>query len=159
MFVAENVVLKDYRTTPFSKHGVLNPREITRHTKNIVSQFNALVPDLWTTESRILSGGNIQRLILGRETWRSPPVIVASHPTEGLDARAIRHTWELFLELRASGSAILVISEDLDEIMSLADRIGVLFQGQLMGPVDGQSADREQLGRWMAGSDEVHIAA
>jgi simple sugar transport system ATP-binding protein len=53
----------------------------------------------------------------------------------------------------------LVVSEDLDEIMSLADRIGVLFQGQLMGPVDGQSADREQLGRWMAGSDEAHVAA
>jgi simple sugar transport system ATP-binding protein len=159
MFVAENVVLKDYRTAPFSRRGVLNTREITRHTEDIVSRFNALVPDLWTTESRILSGGNIQRLILGRETWRSPPVIVASHPTEGLDARAIRHTWELFLELRASGSAILVVSEDLDEIMSLADRIGVLFQGQLMGPVDGQSADREQLGRWMAGSDEAHVAA
>jgi len=159
MFVAENVVLKDYRTAPFSRRGVLNQREITRHTEDIVSRFNALVPDLWTTESRILSGGNIQRLILGRETWRSPPVIVASHPTEGLDARAIRHTWELFLELRAAGSGILVVSEDLDEIMSLADRIGVLFQGQLMGPVDGQSADREQLGRWMAGSDEAHVAA
>ena len=159
MFVAENVVLKDYRTAPFSRRGVLNPHEITRHTKDIVSKFNALVPDLWTTESRILSGGNIQRLILGRETWRSPPVIVASHPTEGLDARAIRHTWELFLALRAAGSAILVVSEDLDEIMSLADRIGVLFQGQLMGPVDGKNADREQLGRWMAGSDEAHVAA
>ena len=74
--------------------------EETGHAEKIVKRFNALVPDLWQTECRILSGGNIQRLILGRETWRKPPVISASHPTEGLDARAIRHTWELFLELR-----------------------------------------------------------
>jgi len=109
------------------------------------------VPDLWQTECRILSGGNIQRLILGRETWHKPPVIIASHPTEGLDARAIRHTWELFLELREQGSGILLISEDLDEIMSLSDRIGVVFEGAMVGIVDGRSADRELLGHWMAG--------
>ena len=158
MFVAENVILKDYRTAPFAKRGVLNHREINRHTEDIVSRFNALVPDLWRTESRILSGGNIQRLILGRETWRKPPVIIASHPTEGLDARAIRHTWELFLELRENGSAILVVSEDLDEIMSLSDRIGVIFQGAMVGMVEARSADREQLGRWMAGGT-THASA
>ena len=107
-FVAENVVLKDYAKAPFSRCHVLNHQEITRHTHNIVARFNTLVPDLWQTESRILSGGNIQRLILGRETWRRPPIIIAAHPTEGLDAKAIRHTWECFLELRATGSAILV---------------------------------------------------
>ena len=159
MFVAENVILKDYRTTPFASRGILKPREINRHTEDIVSRFNALVPDLWQTESRILSGGNIQRLILGRETWRKPPVIIASHPTEGLDARAIRHTWELFLELRENGSAILVVSEDLDEIMSLSDRIGVIFQGAMAGMVEAQGADREQLGRWMAGGGTLERAA
>ena len=76
MFVAENVVLKDYRTAPFSRRGVLNPREITRHTKDIVSKFNALVPDLWTTESRILSGGNIQRLIPVSYTHLTLPTIL-----------------------------------------------------------------------------------
>ena len=151
MFVAENVVLKDYRTPPFSNHTVLNHKEITRHTEDIVTRFNALVPDLWKTECRILSGGNIQRLILGRETWRKPPVIIASHPTEGLDAKAIRHTWELFLELRENGSGILLISEDLDEIMSLSDRIGVIFESAIVGMVEGKGADREQLGHWMAG--------
>ena len=151
MFVAENVALKDYRKSPFSKLTVMNQSEITSHAEKIVKRFNALVPDLWQTECRILSGGNIQRLILGRETWRKPPVIIASHPTEGLDARAIRHTWELFLELRAQGSGILLISEDLDEIMSLSDRIGVIFEGALVGIVDGRGADRELLGHWMAG--------
>ena len=151
MFVAENVALKDYRKTPFSRHTVLNRGEITRHAEEIVSRFNALVPDLWETECRILSGGNIQRLILGRETWREPSVIIASHPTEGLDAKAIRHTWELFLALRAQGSAILLISEDLDEVMSLSDRIGVIFEGGIVGVVEGENANREQLGHWMAG--------
>ena len=155
MLVAENVVLKDYRTAPFSKLTVLNRKEITRHTKNLVTRFNALVPDLWETESRILSGGNIQRLILGRETWRRPPIIIASHPTEGLDAKAIRHTWELFLELRKSGSAILLVSEDLDEIMSLSDRIGVVFQGSIVGLVQARGANRTQLGQWMAGGTKT----
>ena len=72
MFVAENVVLKDYRTPPFSNHTVLNHKEITRHTEGIVTRFNALVPDLWKTEC-VFVRGNIQRLILGRETWRKPP--------------------------------------------------------------------------------------
>ena len=89
-------------------------------------------------------------MILGRETWHRPPIIIASHPTEGLDAKAIRHTWELFLELRENGSAILLVSEDLDEIMSMSDRIGILFEGAIAGLVDAKSADREQLGRWMA---------
>ena len=152
MFVAENVVLKDYRQTPFSRNTVLNHHEITTHAQDIVSRFNALVPDLWDTECRILSGGNIQRLILGRETWRKPPVIIASHPTEGLDAKAIRHTWDLFLELREQGSGILLISEDLDEIMSLSDRIGVMSEGAIVGVVEGQDADRELLGHWMTGT-------
>jgi ABC-type uncharacterized transport system ATPase subunit len=151
MLVAENVVLKDYRKPPFSNRTVLNRKAITRHTEELVDRFNALVPDLWETESRILSGGNIQRLILGRETWHRPPIIIASHPTEGLDAKAIRHTWELFLELRENGSAILLVSEDLDEIMSLSDRVGVLFEGEIVGLVNAKSADREQLGQWMAG--------
>ena len=151
MYVAENVALKDYRKEPFSKATVLNRQEISNHAAQIVEKFNALVPDLWETECRILSGGNVQRLILGRETWRKPPVIIASHPTEGLDAKAIRHTWELFLELRAQGSGILLVSEDLDEIMSLSDRIAVIFDGEIVGTVDGKGADREKLGQWMAG--------
>ncbi len=157
MHVAENVVLKDYRKAPFSKGSILNKKEISRHSKNIIKRFNALVPDLWQTESRILSGGNIQRLILGRETWYRPPIIIASHPTEGLDARAIRHTWELFLQLRETGTAILLVSEDLDEIMSLSDRIGVLFEGTISDLLDGRSANREQLGRWMVGGTSASI--
>lgn len=151
MHVAENVVLKDYRKPPFSRYSVLNMRQIRRHSQEIVSKFEALVPDLERSPTRILSGGNIQRLILGRETWRRPPLIVAAHPTEGLDARAIRHTWGLFMSLRDEGSAFLLVSEDLDEVMALSDRIAVMFEGQIVDIVEGAKAQREELGLMMAG--------
>lgn len=155
MKVAENVVLKDYRTPPFSRHSVLNLGQITRHAHSIVQRFNALVPDLWRSETRILSGGNIQRLILGRETWRKPRLIVAVHPTEGLDERAISHTWNLFMDLRRQGTAILLVSEDLDEVLALSDRIAVIFEGEIVGIVPGAEARREEIGLMMAGSKRL----
>ncbi|MBE9522430.1 MAG: ATP-binding cassette domain-containing protein, partial [Proteobacteria bacterium] len=97
MTVAENVVLKDIRVPPFSKGPFLNMSHITGHAQEIVSRFGALVSDLWKSQTRILSGGNIQRLILGRETWRMPKCIVAVYPTQGLDAKAVNHTWGLFM--------------------------------------------------------------
>jgi simple sugar transport system ATP-binding protein len=158
MKVAENVVLKDYRKPPFSKHGILDTPAITQHTKKIVENFNALVPDLWRSPTRILSGGNIQRLILGRETWREPPILLAIHPTEGLDAKALRQTWELFMSLRDKGSAILLISEDLDEVMALSDRIAVIFEGEIVGIVEGAGATKNRIGAMMAGSEDPGAA-
>ena len=152
MTVAENIVLKVYRTPPFSRHGILDQRRITRHSREIVATFRAIVPDLWKTETRILSGGNIQRLILGRETWRRPKFLIAVHPTEGLDAKAINQTWNLFMSLREEGAAILLVSEDLDEVMSLSDRIGVMFEGKMVAIMDGKDADREEIGAFMAGA-------
>jgi len=150
--VAENVLLKDYRRPPFSRYGWLNREAITRHTKDVVADFGALVPDLWRTEARILSGGNIQRLILGRETRNAPPLIVAAYPTQGLDAKAIDFTWTRFLQLRQAGSAILLVSGDLDEIMALSDRVAVMFEGKIVDVVAAQDAQRQTLGRMMAGA-------
>jgi simple sugar transport system ATP-binding protein len=152
MTVAENFIMKDYRTSPFSKRTFLNRSFITQHAKKMVSEFEILVPDLWQTETRILSGGNIQRLILARELWREPRLVVASHPTYGLDLKAIKHTWELFMDLREKGSSFLLISEDLDEIMSLSDRIGVIFEGKIVGTMDAAKAKKEEIGLMMTGS-------
>ncbi|MGD2184678.1 MAG: ABC transporter ATP-binding protein [Desulfobacterales bacterium] len=146
MTVAENVVLKDIRTSPFSKGFFLNLSQITKHAKEIVSRFGALVSDLWKSQTRILSGGNIQRLILGRETWRMPKCLVAVYPTQGLDAKAIDHTWELFMQLREAGSSIFFVSEDLDEIMALSDRIAVMSKGRIVGMFEGSEAKREEIG-------------
>jgi simple sugar transport system ATP-binding protein len=150
MTVAENVVLKDIRVSPFSKGPFLNMSHITGHTQEIVARFGALVSDLWKSQTRIVSGGNIQRLILGRETWRTPKCIVAVYPTQGLDAKAVNHTWELFMKLREAGSAILLVSEDLDEIMALSDRIAVMSRGKISGMFDGGSARREEIGLMIA---------
>jgi simple sugar transport system ATP-binding protein len=150
MKVAENVVLKDIRVSPFSKGFFLNISHITKHAKEIVSSFGALVSDLWKSQTRILSGGNIQRLILGRETWRMPKCLVAVYPTQGLDAKAIDHTWELFMQLREAGSSIFFVSEDLDEIMALSDRIAVMSNGRIVGMFEASEAKREEIGLTIA---------
>ncbi len=150
MTVAENVVLKDIRVPPFSKASFIRVSHITGHTKEIVSRFGALVSDLWKTQVRILSGGNIQRLILGRETWRIPKCIVAVYPTQGLDAKAIDQTWELFMKLRETGSAIFLVSEDLNEIMALSDRIAIMCKGRIVGMFEGSEAKREEIGLMIA---------
>jgi len=152
MTVAENLVMKDYRSSPFSRMSFLNNSFITQHSKKMVSEYDIMVPDLWQTEARILSGGNIQRLILARETWSEPRLIVAVHPTYGLDLKAIKHTHELFLRLRDKRTAILLVSEDLDEIMSLSDQIAVIFEGKIVGTMDASKAKLEKIGLMMAGS-------
>lgn len=152
MTVAENLILKDYRSSPFCKWSFLNLSFITQHAEKMVSEYEALVPDLWRTETRILSGGNIQRLILARETWREPRLIVAVHPTYGLDLKAIKHTYGLLLKLREKGTAILLVSEDLEEIMSISDRIAVMFEGNIVGIMDAAGAKVEEIGLMMAGS-------
>jgi simple sugar transport system ATP-binding protein len=152
MTVAENLIMKDYRRSPFSKRSFLNPSFITKHSEKMVSEHNILVPDLWTTETRILSGGNIQRLILARETWWKPRLIVATHPTYGLDLKAIKHTHELFLQLKKKGTAILLVSEDLDEIFHLSDRIAVIFEGKIVGTMEAAKARVAKIGLMMAGS-------
>jgi ABC-type uncharacterized transport system ATPase subunit len=146
MTVAENVVLKDVRMAPFSRGSFIKVNQITRHTEEIVSQVGALVSDLWKTETRILSGGNIQRLILGRETWKKPRLVVAVYPTQGLDAKAIEHTWELFMQLREQGTGFLLVSEDLDEIMALSDRIAVMSGGKIVEIFEGGRVKREKIG-------------
>lgn len=152
MTVAENLIMKDYRRAPFSKKSFLDRAFITEHAKRMVSEYDILIPDLWSTETRILSGGNIQRLILARETWWSPRMIIATHPTYGLDLKAIKHTHGLFLRLKEKGTSILLISENLEEIFSLSDRIAVMFEGKIVGVVDAEKARVEKIGLMMAGA-------
>jgi ABC-type uncharacterized transport system ATPase subunit len=147
----ENLMMKDYRLSPFSKAGFLDVPKIKEHCKKLVSEFEILTPDLDKTEARILSGGNIQRMILARELWKEPRVVIASHPTYGLDLRAIEHTHRLLLKLREKGSAILLVSEDLDEIMALSDRIAVMFSGKIVGVRESGKTTTHEIGLLMAG--------
>lgn len=147
----ENLMMKDYRVSPFSKAGFLDISEMREHCEKLVSEFEILTPDLDKTEARILSGGNIQRMILARELWKEPRVVIASHPTYGLDLRAIEHTHRLLLKLREKGTAILLISEDLDEIMALSDRIAVMFNGKIVGTRESGKTTMQEIGLMMAG--------
>ncbi|MEM4668681.1 MAG: ABC transporter ATP-binding protein [Nitrososphaerota archaeon] len=151
MTFGENIMMRDYISPPFSWKGVISYSSITKHAKELISKFEILTPDIWSTEVRILSGGNIQRLILARELWVNPKLVIAYHPTYGLDLKALTHTHKIFLELKEKGSGILLVSEDLEEIMTLCDRIAVMFDGRFMGILDSSEATITEIGMMMAG--------
>lgn len=151
MTFGENIMMRDYFKPPFSKQGIINYNFLTKHSKELINKFEVLTPDVWDTEVRILSGGNIQRLILARELWIKPKLIVAYHPTYGLDLKALSHTHRVFLELKEKGSGILLISEDLEEIMLLSDRIAVMFDGRFVDILEASKASMKEIGMMMAG--------
>jgi general nucleoside transport system ATP-binding protein len=148
--VAENMILREHHKQPYSRHGFLGLQEIARHSKGLISKFHVKTPSE-DTPVRNLSGGNIQKVVLARELSRQPRAIVAAQPTRGLDIGATEYVREQLLIQRREGAAILLISEDLDEILALADRIAVLYEGQIMDIVPRGEATPEKLGLLMAG--------
>lgn len=148
--VAENLILRDHVRRPYSKRGFFDFKAIQQRSSELVELFNVKTPSL-DTPGKNLSGGNIQKLILARELSRKPGVVIAAQPTRGLDIGAIEYVHETLLAQREQGTAILLISEDLDEILGLSDRIAVIFEGRIMGEVSGEEATAEQLGLMMAG--------
>ena len=105
--------------------------------------------------TKTLSGGNLQKLILARELAMGPHLLVASQPTRGLDVGATEEIRSKLLEERSSGRGVLLISEDLDEIFSLSDRIAVMFEGEIVGIVEAENARLEDIGMMMAGSKRM----
>lgn len=148
--VAENIMLVDSRSTDFSRRGFLRRRAIRDRAADLVKTFDVRTPTL-STPARNLSGGNIQKLILARELSGSPKVLLVAQPTRGIDVSAARYIHERLREEARSGIAVLVISEDLDEIMTLCDRILVMYEGGIIGEVDSKGATREAVGLMMAG--------
>jgi ABC-type uncharacterized transport system ATPase subunit len=151
LFVYENSVLKQHRSRLFSRVLFLNYGSIRAHASALVRDFNIDAPSL-DTPVRALSGGNIQKLILGREISGQPSLLVAAHPTYGLDVGATEYIRRQLLELRERGTAVLLVSEDLEEILELADRVAVLFDGRIMDILRSEEATLEQIGLLMAGS-------
>ncbi len=148
--VAENVILRDHHKEPFSRSGFLILRVIAQFADKLIKRFQVKTPSRETL-AKSLSGGNIQKVVLARELSRRPRVLVAAQPTRGLDIGATEYVHARLLEQCQAGTAILLISEDLDEIMGLSDRIAVIYEGRIMGVVDGDEATPEQLGLMMAG--------
>ena len=151
LFVYENAVLKQHRSSLFSRVVFLDFDAIRGRAADIVASHQVSVPSI-DTPVKHLSGGNIQKLILGRETADEHSLLVASHPTYGLDVGATEYVRRQLLGLRERGKAVLLVSEDLEEIFELADRIAVMYGGRLVGIVNRDRADLEEIGLWMAGS-------
>jgi len=151
MSVAENLILKDYRCPPVCKGLFLDLGCIAQRARELISKFDIITPGK-DTPAKLLSGGNIQRLILAREISEEPRLIVAAHPTYGLDVGATEHIRQLLLKQREEGVAILLVSEDLDEIMQISDRIAVMFEGSIVGIVDAEGAEVEEIGMMMVGA-------
>jgi len=148
--VADNFVLEDHHRKPYA-HGIfLDFQAIHAQTRAAVDDYSVKTPGL-DTPIKNLSGGNIQKLILARELARQPQVLIAAQPTRGVDIGASEYIHRRLLQQREAGMATLLISEDLDEIRALSDRIAVIYEGQMIAIVDNQSATLEQLGLWMAG--------
>lgn len=149
--ICENLILKKYRRSPFSYRGFLDNKEIEENARRAMSDYQIAAPSC-ETPAKLLSGGNIQKVILARELSENPSLIVAVHPTYGLDIGATEQVRQVLLVQRERGAATLLISEDLEEIMTLSDRILVLFNGEVMGILDAESADIEEIGLMMAGT-------
>jgi len=148
--VAENLILRGHHKPPYSQNGFLNLRGIASHADKLIREFRIKTPSRETL-ARNLSGGNIQKVVLARELSRNPRVILAAQPTRGLDIGATEYVRAQLLEQRKKGAAILLISEDLDEILALSDRIAVLYEGKIMDTVPRGEATPEKLGLLMAG--------
>jgi len=148
--VAENMILREHHKQPYSKYGFLGLQEIARQSKGLISKFQVKTPSE-DTPVRNLSGGNIQKVVLARELSRQPRAIVAAQPTRGLDIGATEYVREQLSIQRREGAAILLISEDLDEILALSDRIAVIYEGQIMDILPRDQASPEKLGLLMAG--------
>jgi general nucleoside transport system ATP-binding protein len=148
--VEENLFLQDHASPKYS-HGIfLDFPRMATHAVDLVNEFSVKTPRL-DTPIKNLSGGNIQKLIMARELSRHPRALIAAQPTRGVDIGATEYIHQRLLQQRDSGTAILLISEDLDEIRTLSDRIAVIYEGRIIGIVERNQATVEQIGLMMAG--------
>lgn len=156
--VAENLVLQDHVNKPYSKGMFMDFKKIDSHAQEMIVEFDIKTPSK-DTPIKNLSGGNIQKLILARELSRRPRVLIAAQPTRGVDIGATEYIHNQLLLQRAEGLATLLISEDLDEVQALSDRIVVMFGGEIMGVVDSEGTTIEELGLMMAGEKLESVRA
>jgi len=148
--VLENVFLHDHMEKSFRKGIFLDFPKMANHAKSLVRDFSVKTPTL-ETPIKNLSGGNIQKLIMARELSRKPSVLIAAQPTRGVDIGAAEYIHQQLLKQRDAGTAILLTSEDLDELYSLSDRIAVIYEGEIMGVFNSNETDIQALGLLMAG--------
>ena len=154
--VMENVIMKNYRTEPVGRGWSISYPAARTYAREMKEAYDIATPSV-DTLARLLSGGNLQKVILAREISSNPEVMIAVQPTRGLDVGAIEGVQRLLLEQRENGAAILLMSEELEEIVSLSDRVLVIFEGRILGEVTDGDIDR--IGLLMAGGGTESPAA
>jgi simple sugar transport system ATP-binding protein len=151
--ISDNLVLNRYKQRPFARRGLRNDAAIASEAEELVRQFDVRAPNA-SVAAATLSGGNQQKVVIARELAGHPKLLVVAQPTRGLDVGSIEFIHRQIVALRDEGAAVLLVSAELDEVLTLADRIGVLYRGQLVGTYERADATRDQLGLLMAcGSD------
>lgn len=149
----DNLLFKTYRSPERSRFGLLRTGSNRSWSQKLVELFDVRTSGI-DAPVQYMSGGNQQKLLFAREIDQAPKLMVAMHPTQGLDVGATQGVHQLLEELRSKGSSVLLISEDLDEVLQLADRILVMYDGRIVGNIPREEASREYIGMLMAGSEE-----
>ncbi len=152
--VQENLVLDSYKSEEFSKRGILNWPAIRRHATEMIKRFDVRPDNCETIPARSLSGGNQQKVIVAREVYNDPELLIAVQPTRGLDVGAIEFVHKALVEQRDKGKAILLVSFELDEILDLSDRINVIYDGKIVGDLLPAETGENEVGLLMAGGGE-----
>jgi simple sugar transport system ATP-binding protein len=148
--VEENMILEDHASAEFQTWGLMKSKRIHRYSDELIGAYNIATAGR-DAVTKSLSGGNLQKVMLARELAGKPAVVIASQPTRGLDVGAMEYIHQRILQERERGAGILLISEDLDEVFALSDRMVVIYEGKIMGEALGENASREQIGLWMSG--------
>lgn len=148
--VAENLIAKEFCNPPFSQHGFLQEGAIEEFVDKAIRRYDIRTPGA-EVEVKLLSGGNQQKVVLARELSRQPDLLVAAQPTRGLDIGATEYVRRQMVTARNNGTAILLISTELEEILSVSDRIVVLYEGEIMGVLSADRADVHEIGLMMTG--------
>lgn len=151
--IADNLVLNQFDQEPFAKGWVRNLGEVAKNAEQLVEKFDIRTPSAFNQASS-LSGGNKQKVVVARELSQELPVLVAAQPTRGVDVGSIEFIHNQLISARDNGAGVLLVSAELDEILSLSDRIAVMSGGKIVAIVDSKDADRNYIGRLMAGLKE-----
>jgi simple sugar transport system ATP-binding protein len=156
MTLTENFILQDYYRIEFGKFGMIDQKKVNAYSDRLIRDFGVKTPGRFE-QAQNLSGGNQQKVIIAREISRNPDLLVAMHPTRGLDVGAIEYIHKKIMEQRDSGIGVLLVSTEIEEVMKLSDRVAVMYEGRIMGIVTPSETSVEELGLMMGGMPLAQI--
>jgi simple sugar transport system ATP-binding protein len=146
----ENLIGNSYFRKPLSARGIFNLKKVAEHSNKLREDFDIRAPNV-SLKVKSLSGGNQQKVVVARELSEDPSLTIASQPTRGVDIGNIEAIHEQLVQMRDEGGAVLLVSAELDEVMAVADRVGVMYEGEIVKWVNPKEVDQAQMGLYMAG--------